>query len=416
MFFCFLPDKPSSPQNLRVSDIQSDHAVLKWEAPDSDGGSPVSSYIIEKRDTNKTSWFTAGNVDGSTLTYKVTKLFEGSDYLFRVSAENKIGVSDPTDTKEPVTAKLPYGPPGAPRKVQVQDVGTSSCLLTWKAPEFDGGAEVTGYYVERLEGFSMRWAKVNKKAVKGTKLEVSDLVELTEYTFRVIAENEAGPGKPSEASGKVVAKDPYSKPAAPGSPVVEEATKDTATLSWAAPGNDGNSSITSYIVEMKQVSDITWKVANLTDKVTRPKYTVTGLKEGAQYEFRVAAINKVGQGPTSDSTSSSKYEESIFFVHNLEDQKTSMIPDTIKFTCEINSASCKVEWYRGDRQIKINEKYDLQPEGAVHTLIIKDVDGRDAGKYSARCKNRTTEATLTVNGKSYNLNYVKHKHLDNLLQ
>jgi titin len=395
-----LSDKPTSPQNLRVTDIQIDHAMLKWEAPEADGGSPVTSYIIEKRDTNKTSWFTAGNVDGSTLTYKVSKLFEGSDYLFRVSAENKIGVSDPTDTKEPVTAKLPYGPPGAPRKVQVQDITTKACTLTWKAPEFDGGAEITGYYVERQQAFSTRWTKVNKKSIKSTKLDVTDLVELTEYMFRVVAENEAGPGKPSEATGVVVAKDPFSKPAAPGAPIIEETTKDTASLSWTAPRDDGNSPITHYVVEMKQVGDLTWKVANLTDKVTRPKFVVSSLKEGAQYEFRVAAVNKVGQGPASESTSSSKYEESIFFVRNLEDKKTSRIPDTITFVCEINNPSYKVEWYKGDRQIKINEKYELCPEGAVHTLIIKDVDGKDAGKYSARCKNRTTEATLTVEGKA----------------
>ncbi len=40
---------------------------------------------------------------------QVTKLFEGSEYDFRVAAENKIGVSDFVQTSEPVRAKMPFG-------------------------------------------------------------------------------------------------------------------------------------------------------------------------------------------------------------------------------------------------------------------------------------------------------------------
>ena len=42
-------------------------------------------------------------------------------------------------------------PPGPPRKLEVDEVGKSSCALTWKAPEFDGGSPITGYYVERKQ-------------------------------------------------------------------------------------------------------------------------------------------------------------------------------------------------------------------------------------------------------------------------
>ena len=92
-----------------MSEVHKDHVELKWNAPESDGGSPVTTYLIEKRDSSKNNWFSAGTVDGNKLEATVTKLFEGSDYFFRVSAENKIGVSEPAETKEPITAKLPYG-------------------------------------------------------------------------------------------------------------------------------------------------------------------------------------------------------------------------------------------------------------------------------------------------------------------
>lgn len=42
-------------------------------------------------------------------------------------------------------------PPGPPRKVSVEGVGKTCATLTWKAPEFDGGSPITGYYVERMQ-------------------------------------------------------------------------------------------------------------------------------------------------------------------------------------------------------------------------------------------------------------------------
>ena len=44
-----------------------------------------------------------------THEFKVIKLYEGNEYKFRVCAENKVGSSEPCETKELVKCKLPYG-------------------------------------------------------------------------------------------------------------------------------------------------------------------------------------------------------------------------------------------------------------------------------------------------------------------
>jgi hypothetical protein len=81
---------------------------------------------------------------------------------------------------------------------------------TWRAPTSDGGAPITGYVIERQTEIGGRWIPLKSKAVT-TEFEVRDLYEGQKYEFRVIAENKAGLGKPSESAGPIVAKSQYSK-------------------------------------------------------------------------------------------------------------------------------------------------------------------------------------------------------------
>ena len=81
--------------------------TLSWTAPDSDGGSPITSYVLEKKEPFSSRWTEVTTV--SSTEFKVTGLKEGSEYQFRVSAENKAGVGKPSEPSESKVAKLPYG-------------------------------------------------------------------------------------------------------------------------------------------------------------------------------------------------------------------------------------------------------------------------------------------------------------------
>ncbi len=105
----FHADKPSAPQNLRVTEVYKDYVVISWDAPKQDGGSPIKGYTIERADAKRRNFTSAGTVDADTFSFKVTKLYEGSEYLFSVSAENAIGQSEPAMLQEPVKARLPFG-------------------------------------------------------------------------------------------------------------------------------------------------------------------------------------------------------------------------------------------------------------------------------------------------------------------
>ena len=150
---------------------------------------------------------------------------------------------------------------------------------------------------------------MNRDPITNLTKAFKDLVEGTEYEYRVSAENEAGIGKPSQTTGVFTAKDPFDKPGKPGTPEVSDITQDSANLTWTAPQKDGGAPITGYVVEMREAAANKWLSAS-RGTVSDLTFKVTGLREGVKYEFRVTAENKAGQGPPSSPSRPAHYGKS----------------------------------------------------------------------------------------------------------
>ena len=109
LYLCHLSDKPSAPVNLCVADKSKDFILLNWTIPESNGGSSITGYVIEKRESSRTTWSKAGETGSENLKFKATKLTEGKDYCFRVAAENSIGQGPFATLDEGIKATLPFG-------------------------------------------------------------------------------------------------------------------------------------------------------------------------------------------------------------------------------------------------------------------------------------------------------------------
>ena len=106
----YYADEPGPPRTLRVKDYWTDYITVTWDSPESDGGSPITSYVVEKRDVSRPTWLKAGNVDADCTQFKATNLFEGAEYSFRVYAVNKVGPSkQAAELDQPCKAKMPFG-------------------------------------------------------------------------------------------------------------------------------------------------------------------------------------------------------------------------------------------------------------------------------------------------------------------
>ena len=107
--FFFTIDKPSSPRHLRVIDQYKDFITIAWDPPKHDGGAAISGYIIEKCDASRKMWMQAAEIGAESNKFKVTKLIEGNEYMFRVAAKNSVGTGSFGTMEESVQATLPFG-------------------------------------------------------------------------------------------------------------------------------------------------------------------------------------------------------------------------------------------------------------------------------------------------------------------
>ncbi|GMT09127.1 hypothetical protein PFISCL1PPCAC_424, partial [Pristionchus fissidentatus] len=186
---------PSAPTGPLTHSETTSAVTLKWNAPESDGGSPILGYCIEKRDPKKATWSFCQRTTDTEIT--IANLPEGSALLFRVTAENAMGTGAPLDTTEPITLKkAASAPTKAPGKPSSSGSTKDSITIEWI--EVTEETEVE-YIVEIKETKSKRWSQAGK-GIKATHFTATGLKEGLEYQFRVTACNEAGTGPVSDIS------------------------------------------------------------------------------------------------------------------------------------------------------------------------------------------------------------------------
>lgn len=96
---------PSAPGAPEPTDWSANTVDLTWREPFSNGGSPITGYIIEKKDKYSAMWEKALELTEPVTEAHLTGLIEGNEYQFRVIAVNKAGQSEPGDVSKTFLAK-----------------------------------------------------------------------------------------------------------------------------------------------------------------------------------------------------------------------------------------------------------------------------------------------------------------------
>lgn len=104
-----------------------------------------------------------------------------------------------------------------------------------------------------------------------------------------------------------------------------DVSRDSVTLNWVAPANDGGSKVISYIIEKCPTTAERWqRVAQSRDT----HYTVINLFGGTSYQFRVIAENKFGQSAPSETSGPvmTKEDKSRVLLYDREVDDTGYVP------------------------------------------------------------------------------------------
>uniref|UniRef100_A0A8C9ZCV2 Titin n=1 Tax=Sander lucioperca TaxID=283035 RepID=A0A8C9ZCV2_SANLU len=204
---------PSAPSTPEPSAITRDSIVLTWERPEHNGGAELEGYILEKRDKDGIRWTKCNKKRLSDLRFRCTGLTEGHSYEFRISAENAAGVGKPSAPTGYIKACDAIYPPGPPNNAKVTGHSSTTVSLSWSRPIYDGGAQISGYVVERKEATDDEWITCTPPSgVQATQYTVKHLKENAEYNFRIFAFNCEGVGEHLDLPGSVIAAEKLEAP------------------------------------------------------------------------------------------------------------------------------------------------------------------------------------------------------------
>ncbi|HIW30894.1 MAG TPA: fibronectin type III domain-containing protein [Candidatus Luteococcus avicola] len=265
------PDAPNRP----VATSADGAVELSWEPP-ANRGSAIQHYEVQVgAPLNKTVKL------ASVTNYRWAGLTNGQEYTFRVRATNK--VAEPGEWSPASASVIPVGKPSAPTAVTATDTGAKDggvVRIAWRQPADTGGAAITRYTVQAIEGG--RTTTINTVDGDVTATTWSSAVAGRSYVFRVIAENSAGAGP----AGSSETYRPWGRPDAPSGFTITGG-RNQVTLTGLG-STDDRTPVTGYEFWVETGGDQSRHVEFAPGEALP---TIGDLQAGKEYVGRLVAVS-----------------------------------------------------------------------------------------------------------------------------
>ena len=286
----------SAPASLNATSYQNGYVPLTWTAPNSDGGSPINSYVIRYSSSSSSGPWSSLYYISVTTSFSFGGLTNGTTYWFQVAAVNGFCGSGAPESGPFITSNSAT-PATTPD--QVTGVTTTSgpnvgnISVSWTTPG-NGGLAISSYILQYRISGTGSWTTITGISSVATNYVITGLANSTTYDIQIAAVNIVGTG----AYSNIVIGLTFTTPNSPTN-LTGVSSNGQAALTWTAPTNNGGTPITGYLVEYNSTNPSgPWTPVNTGSTATT--YTLTGLTNGTLYYVRVSGVNIVGTGTPSN--------------------------------------------------------------------------------------------------------------------
>ncbi|MEY3206610.1 MAG: hypothetical protein RLZZ21_2941, partial [Planctomycetota bacterium] len=237
--------------------------------------------------------------DGAGNWSLVSSTLPDGTYQVTATASDVAGNVSPTSSIYLITIDTVSPVAGAPTRLTGR-TGDGSVDLVWTAPRLPSTSmRIVDYAIDYRPAGSSVWTRFTDAVSAATTATVTGLANGTAYEFRVAAITSPGPmmGAFSLPSSQLT---PMARPAAPQLFTARRTASRTIATSWSPPVS-GSGPVTGYVLQYRTSSSSSWTTVTLSASTTAR--TVTRLRAGTGYVFRVAAKNAAGTGAFSPEVS-----------------------------------------------------------------------------------------------------------------
>ena len=327
---------PAAVTDLRSPSNDDTSVTLEWTAPGDDDATGTADHYdiryLQGTYTNTefdTNWATATvhtnppapQTAGGTETTTVINLATGATYTFALKSYDEVPNESPISNVVTIQVGVPDNdPPSDTTDLAAAVVNETTVRLTWTAPPEDDGTGLntaTGYDIRYLAGNApvdaANWATAVEATGEPTpqapgsaeSYDVTGLTPDTQYYFALMTVDE-------QDNWSGVSNSPTATPTDINPPedisdlFITAFDETSVTLSWTAPGDDGNAgTVSAYDIryaEASIVGDTEWDAAtqfgDLPTQIQEAGNTETvtidtGLIQGRHYYFRIKTVDDV---------------------------------------------------------------------------------------------------------------------------
>ncbi|XP_076675907.1 cell adhesion molecule Dscam2 isoform X2 [Andrena cerasifolii] len=390
-------EKPGGPpRNLKAEPVSSTEFNVIWDPPDHDlWNGEILGYRVGYKEQRLTAdQYTYRTVERRISTanvalglartsmpgrqYQLTNLKKFTPYSVVVQAYNALGQGPMTP--EVVASTLEDVPSSSPQDIRCTALSSQSLQVSWDAPP---NSSLNGI----LKGYKVIWenmdaltesAKSEMKITSALTVVIHGLEKYTNYSVQVLASTRAGDGVASSPLYCVTEEDLPEVPAGVKA-VVSSAT--SIIVSWQPPLRS-NGNITAYNVHIRGPEG---KRHRRPLAQYQTSYQVENLHKRNQYEFSIAAVTSVGEGPQTQHITISPSNEVRAAIYSFGTVLVVPWKQDVTLPCQtVGKPEPSVTWKQWGQIVKSSARVSLLPEGS---LQIMDLHREDSGNYTCYVKN-----------------------------